>query len=271
MSRVLRGDVWSENAWDNVELELNKDEILEILRKQESQKVDDKEFHNDPHEFWNSFYKKNGQAFFKDRKWLMHEFEELLSQDPLQVMEFGCGVGNSIKPLLINTNHFITGVDYSNEAIELIKNDSEFANSRLKVFTWDITTDIPQDLKGSIDIILCIFVLSALHPDSWAKVVDNIYSLLKPGGIVLFRDYGRYDLTQLRFKSQRWLDENFYVRGDGTRVYFFTNEELEKMFAKFEILQNHADNRLLVNRKKMLKMYRVWMQGKFRKPDNILS
>jgi tRNAThr (cytosine32-N3)-methyltransferase len=55
-------------------------------------------------------------------------------------------------------------------------------------------------------------------------------------------------------------------------VYFFTSEEIGEMFGKeeegkqlFKIEQNAVDRRLIVNRMRKLKMYRVWLQGKFRK------
>ena len=39
----------------------------------------------------------------------------------------------------------------------------------------------------------------------------------------------------------------------------------EGMHPLFSIEQLGVDRRLIVNRKRQLKMYRVWMQGKFRK------
>jgi hypothetical protein len=75
-------------------------------------------------------------------------------------------------------------------------------------------------------------------------------------------------MAQLRFKPSRTISEHFYARGDGTRVYFFDQSELETLWMDqgFQVVQNTLDRRLLVNRKRMLKMYRVWNQAKFQKP-----
>ena len=136
---------------------------------------------------------------------------------------------------------------------------------------WDLANpegNIPEDLPpNSVDIVIMVFVFLGLHPDQWKQAVDNLSKVLKPGGEILFRDYGRYDLAQVRFKKGRLLDDNFYIRGDGTRVYFFTEEELEEIFCEkgpFKKEKIATDRRLLVNRKKQLKMYRNWLQAVFR-------
>jgi tRNAThr (cytosine32-N3)-methyltransferase len=73
-------------------------------------------------------------------------------------------------------------------------------------------------------------------------------------------------MAQLRFKKERLLEDSLYVRGDGTRVYFFTNEEITGVFAEFKEISNGMDRRLLVNRFKKIKMYRCWVQAKYQKP-----
>ena len=70
---------------------------------------------------------------------------------------------------------------------------------------------------GEVDIISMIFVLSAIHPDKFSDVVNNLHRCLRPGGMVLVRDYGLYDMAMLRFGPGSKLADRFYVRQDGTR------------------------------------------------------
>ncbi|PVU91515.1 hypothetical protein BB559_004110 [Furculomyces boomerangus] len=231
-------------SWTN---ELNKDVLSEKLEKRdvakhpESEKVQESQIETD-------------------------------TVDNFVIMELGCGAGNAVFPLLktIQDKRLeIIACDYSKVAVDVVKStDTYQEDKRCKAFVWDITDkNLPDGVEpGTVDVILCIFVLSAIHPDSMSQVVSNLHKLLKPGGLVLFRDYGKYDLAQVRLKGNRLLQENFYIRGDGTRVYFFENSELENLFKdKFEIIQNGADKRLIVNRQRKIKMHRVWLQAKFKK------
>jgi methyltransferase-like protein 6 len=88
----------------------------------------------------------------------------------------------------------------------------------MKAFQTDLTTD---DLFGHVDIVTMIFVLSAINPDKFSNCVSNLYTALKLGGSVLFRDYGLHYMAQLPFKPGHLISENFYVRQDGTRYVLY--------------------------------------------------
>ncbi|NWY11189.1 METL2 protein, partial [Aphelocoma coerulescens] len=191
-----------------------------------------------------------------------------------RILEVGCGAGNSVFPILkvlCNTpGTFLYCCDFASGAVELVKSHSSYNSAWCSAFVHDVCDDaLPYPFPDEIlDVILLVFVLSTIHPDRMQGVVNRLAKLLKPGGMLLFRDYGRYDTAQLRFKKGHCLSENFYVRGDGTRVYFFTKDEVWNMFnlAGLTEVQNLVDRRLQVNRKKKVKMQRVWIQSKFQKP-----
>ncbi|NXM65888.1 METL2 protein, partial [Serilophus lunatus] len=191
-----------------------------------------------------------------------------------RILEVGCGAGNSVFPILkvlCNTpGAFLYCCDFASGAVELVKSHSSYNSAWCSAFVHDVCDDaLPYPFPDEIlDVILLVFVLSTIHPDRMQAVVNRLAKLLKPGGMLLFRDYGRHDTAQLRFKKGHCLSENFYVRGDGTRVYFFTKDEVWNIFnlAGLTEVQNLVDRRLQVNRKKKVKMQRVWIQSKFQKP-----
>ncbi|PKY06110.1 methyltransferase [Aspergillus campestris IBT 28561] len=308
-------DVFEFNAWDHVEPDDEFKAFAETqYAKQREAPVSDFDrtrFNADPAKWWNLFYKNNTANFFKDRKWLRQEFPVLADvtspgAGPQVVLEVGAGAGNTAFPLVAHNQNdelMVHACDFSKTAVKVMRESQHYDPKHIVADVWDVAAKpdengdgLPPGLpEGSVDVVVLIFILSALSPAQWEQALRNIYRVLKPGGQVLFRDYGRGDLAQVRFKKQRYMGENFYVRGDGTRVYFFDKEELHHMWSRwtpegglpptpegdaspaeatdastsptgvFDIQKLGVDHRMIVNRQRKLKMYRCWIQGHFTK------
>ena len=237
-------DVFEFNAWDHVvpdsayhtycEAQYNSQRTFPVSE------FDKARFNSNPEKWWNQFYSNNTSNFFKDRKWLHQEFPILSKLTAKNaglslVLEVGAGAGNTAFPILkANENEelMIHACDFSKKAVELIRANAAYDVDHMQASVWDISSQgLPPGLReGSVDVVLLVFIFSALSPKQWDAAVRNVWRVLKPGGEVCFRDYGKGDLTQVRFKKGRLLEDNFYVRGDGTRVYFFEEDELRAIW-----------------------------------------
>ncbi|CAF9924496.1 hypothetical protein IMSHALPRED_006214 [Imshaugia aleurites] len=237
-------DVFEFNAWDHVVPDSAYHTYCEAqYTSQRASPVSDFDkarFNNNPEKWWNRFYSNNTSNFFKDRKWLHQEFpvlSKLTAKDagPSIILEVGAGAGNTAFPILkANENEelVIHACDFSKTAVELIRANAAYDDEHMQASVWDISgEDMPPGVQeGSVDLVLLVFIFSALNPRQWDAAVRNVWRVLKPGGEVCFRDYGKGDLTQVRFKKGRLLEDNFYIRGDGTRVYFFEEDELKRIW-----------------------------------------
>jgi methyltransferase-like protein 6 len=149
---------------------------------------------------WDLFYRRNKNKFFKDRYWTFREFDELNADysdvnDKVQIktlLEIGCGVGNFVYPLIKQNKEIFAYVcDFSNDAIQLLKQNPDYDTTRMLGFVCDATK--PNSLREAlpvgvkVDAVTLIFVLSAIHPTKMRDVVGNIAQVVRPGGIVMIR------------------------------------------------------------------------------------
>lgn len=220
---------------------------------------------------WDLFYKRNTTNFFKNRYYIENEFDLLRDTNrDLRILEAGCGVGNTIFPLLERNPHlFLYGVDFSPRAIEMVQQHPLYSHEMCEAHVADLTSGSLPSAILPLDGCIFLFALSAIAPGPpMEAALAALLQRLKPEGELFFRDYARYDMAQLRFAASAVLDRDYYVRCDGTRSFFFTLEDTRDLFEKVGFRTKTIEyHRVVVhNRKQDSTMRRVWLQGIFTRP-----
>ncbi|KAH7855960.1 hypothetical protein Vadar_031018 [Vaccinium darrowii] len=231
-------------------------------------------YERDARKYWDVFYKRHNDRFFKDRHYLDKEWGHYFcGAERKVILEVGCGAGNTIFPLIATyPTIFVHACDFSPRAVNLVKAHKDFMETQVNAFVCDLTADdlSKQISPSSVDLVTMVFVLSAVSPEKMPLVLQNIRKVLKPDGYVLFRDYATGDLAQERFscKDQK-ISENFYVRGDGTRAFYFSDEYLIDLCTAngFDIEEHSLCCKQVENRSREIIMNRRWVQAVFRLHD----
>eukprot|EP00754_Rhynchopus_humris_P006455 Rhum_TRINITY_DN13109_c0_g1::Rhum_TRINITY_DN13109_c0_g1_i1::g.57067::m.57067 len=149
---------------------------------------------------------------------------------------------------------------------------------------------------GSVDYALMLFVLSALDPAGGAmqRGVRRVARQLRPGGVVLLRDYAVYDQAHVRFLDRqrgaeaskceaggvagppyprvdhaRCLDaRRRFRRGDGTLSFFYTTEDVRALArgAGLEVVRSEYHCAEQVNRRTGAAVRKVFVNAVLRRP-----
>ncbi|CAJ1024787.1 putative Methyltransferase domain containing protein [Leishmania utingensis] len=232
---------------------------------------------------------------------------------PVWLLECGCGTGSTLLPIMsectsLNVN--FVGFDISPSALSHFKShgiaQDYLQRNQLKLFTLaigsaayvaDVDTMVPtmkrprtddgvnlvvDALAGAdkslrdqkFDAIFLIFVLSALPTvEKMVSAIKQLKRVLKPDGILLFRDYALPDHNFFRFLSKvdNRLEEIAFVKGDCTTQVFFHREFVTKLFASCGFVTvDDAPSRLMyhcnriVNRKNGKRMDKIFINGTFK-------
>ncbi|XP_031105766.1 tRNA N(3)-methylcytidine methyltransferase METTL2-like isoform X2 [Ipomoea triloba] len=228
--------------------------------------------------YWNDFYKRHQNKFFKDRHYLEKDWGRHFSNEDGDgdgkgkvVLEVGCGAGNSIFPLVAAFPRLIVhACDFSPQAVALVKSHENFDAERIHVFVCDAAKDdLSSEITSStVDVVTLIFMLSAVSPNKMPSILQNCKKVLKPNGHILFRDYALGDSAQVKLHERnQMISQNFYFRGDGTCSFYFSKEFLSTLFvqAGFDVVDINTYCMEIENRYRNITMPRRWLRAVFRK------
>eukprot|EP01125_Pyxidicula_operculata_P004418 TRINITY_DN1677_c0_g1_i7.p2 TRINITY_DN1677_c0_g1~~TRINITY_DN1677_c0_g1_i7.p2 ORF type:complete len:177 (+),score=33.17 TRINITY_DN1677_c0_g1_i7:827-1357(+) len=129
----IEDEIDTSTTWELVEWDQAREEAARKMLENETSSISDEvkeKYEDEAAAQWDAFYTRNKQKFFKNRSYISKEYKDLSgdgsykTKDGSQpvVLEIGCGVGNTLFPLLeLNKDKYFHVFDCSQSAIEILK------------------------------------------------------------------------------------------------------------------------------------------------------
>jgi ubiquinone/menaquinone biosynthesis C-methylase UbiE len=189
---------------------------------------------------WN-FYKNSGEESAPHIKKLAEQY--LSGRKSISVYEWGCGPGRVVRhlPTVFGNSAEIFGSDYNEETINWCKKNIPGVQFSLNGLLPPL--DYPDN---RFDLIYCISVFTHLSGDTGIKWADELYRVLKPGGILLLTSLGEkfYNTELLRDEKKKYDEDGIVIRGqykEGKKMFLTIHHPhyvRQVLLKKFEILQH---------------------------------
>lgn len=201
------------------------------------------------YEQWHLDYNKNILA--SDKLNLMKWHRKVLSLLPgnlegKKMLEVGCGNGDFSNFLSINHKAHITGLDFSEESIKIAEQKKQQFGATTSSFTVGDAQNMYFD-DNSFDIIVSCECLE--HVPVPQKMVNEIFRVLKPGGIVVLTTENYFN-AYAYFRLYMMMRGKKFDSGSGVQPIenFFFYWQVANMFkhAGFKSVKRESDEYVLL-------------------------
>ena len=188
--------------------------------------------------YWErSFEAGTARRNFKERRYLLRQFP-LLEREQLRVLEVGCGTGSSVLPILKgNASAHVFASDPSQSAVRITRELSELAGVGERL-TTSVAATTASTTGGTgfastpqVDVALLVFTLSAIASDvARRELTRALASALSPGGYLLFRDYGLFDVRMVKdAATSPQVARGTFLRPGGSVRHYWSVEEVSAL------------------------------------------
>ncbi|XP_048724540.1 tRNA N(3)-cytidine methyltransferase METTL8, mitochondrial isoform X3 [Caretta caretta] len=280
-TKVFEHNMWDHMQWSQEEEERAREKATEnsLVRVQPE---DQDKYEREASKYWNEFYKTHKNNFFKDRNWLFLEFPEILPKGRKDQMnkeeKYCCHVKLNATNNCTNVGFpamFEEGEDYcQNNLVDGLtsvqghaynKSQAEPVTDNKHVKNCEQEPVKQESFPGSGATYRILEVGCGAGNSAFPilKVICHTCRTIQPGVLPLFMMCVMIPYPTL-FQMRSWMSFSLSL----CSLPFILTDEVHNMFtlAGLVEVQNLVDRRLQVNRKKKVKMQRVWIQGKFQKP-----
>jgi SAM-dependent methyltransferase len=151
--------------------------------------------------------------------WLIQELSRYFSIDSSKILDWGCGPARVVRHLPdLLPQAKVVASDYNEQTIEWCKTNVQ----GVEFVKNSVIPPLPFNGQ-SFDIIYALSVFTHLSLENHYRWTEEIYRLLKPGGIFLFSTQGNIFMTKLsEMEKKKFLRGELVARGkvkEGHRLF----------------------------------------------------
>lgn len=145
----------------------------------------------------------------------------------------GYGYGRNAK-VFIDAGFKVTGIEISESAIDISK---KHFGDRIKVYHGAVGS-MPFD-QELYDGIFCYALIHLLNTEERAKLIEDCYYQLKPGGYMVFVSIAK---TDFRYGQGAEIGQDTFSSFPGVNLFFYDSDSIKSAFGNYGLINAEIMN-----------------------------